>query len=160
MFHKHDSFFSSFHIFYYHILIGCGHDLQTATHLAELMVKEFAMSEKIGFRVYRNDETMKNDFGFSDEIKRKVELEIDTILEESYKRVTNLLSEHKAELDLVSNALLLKKTLFGDDVRELIEESVSTASGTLLIEKKENEVPPKSPNIVVKRTFSKTATET
>ena len=60
--------------FFYHILIGCGHDLQTATHLAELMVKEFAMSEKIGFRVYRNDETMKNDFGFSDEIKRNSKL--------------------------------------------------------------------------------------
>ena len=80
----------------------------------------------------------------------------------SFLRIPSVssLSEHKAELDLVSNALLLKKTLFGDDVRELIEESVSTASGTLLIEKKENEVPPKSPNIVVKRTFSKTATET
>ena len=43
------------------------------------------MSEKIGFRVYQDDE-----FGFSDEIRRKIELEIDTILEESYKRVKNL----------------------------------------------------------------------
>ena len=110
------------------------------------------MSEKIGLRVYRNDES-----GLSNELRRKIELEIDLILEESYQRVMTLLSEHKAELDLISNALLLKKTLYGDDVRELIEESLSTASGDNNFDNKKKEKK-NSPNIVLMRTFSKTAT--
>ena len=109
------------------------------------------MSEKVGFRVYDRD-----DIGFSEEIKKKIENEIDRLLQESYERVMSLLSKHKAELDLIANALLLKKTLYGDDVKELIEESLSTATGvTLHQKKKENN---DSPNIVYKRTFSKTAT--
>ena len=115
------------------------------------MVKGLSMSEKIGLRVYRNAES-----GFSDELRRKIESEIDLILEESYQRVMTLLSEHKAELDLISNALLLKKTLYGDDVRELIEESLSTASGDNTADKKKEKK--NSPNIVLMRTFSKTAT--
>ena len=115
------------------------------------MVKGLSMSEKIGLRVYKNDES-----GFSDELKRKLESEIDLILDESYQRVMTLLSEHKAELDLISNALLLKKTLYGDDVRELIEESLSTASSDNNLDKRKEKK--NSPNIVLMRTFSKTAT--
>ena len=114
------------------------------------MVKECSMSEKVCLRVYEKD-----DIGFSDDIRRKIESEIDSILQESYMRVMDLLSKHKAELDLISNALLLKKTLYGDDIRELIEESLSTASGDMMTKHKENET---SPNIVLMRTFSKTAT--
>ena len=109
------------------------------------------MSDKIGLRVFRNDEK-----GLSDELRRRIESEIDLILQESYTRVMTLLSEHKAELDLISNALLLKKTLYGDDVRELIEESLSTASGDNDLDKKKEKK--NSPNIVLMRTFSKTAT--
>ena len=115
------------------------------------MVKDLSMSEKIGLRVYRNNES-----SLSDELRRKIESEIDLILQESYKRVMTLLSEHKAELDLISNALLLKKTLYGDDVRELIEESLSTASGDNNSDKKKEKK--NTPNIVLMRTFSKTAT--
>ena len=122
-----------------------------ASFFAEWMVKEEGMSEKVGFRVYNDDK-----IGFSEEIKKKIENEIDRFLQESYQRVMSLLSKHKAELDLIANALLLKKTLYGDDVKELIEESLSTASGITLHQiKKERD---DSPNIVYKRTFSKTAT--
>merc|ERR1712224_163791 len=119
--------------------------------MGELMVKDLSMSDKIGLRVYRNNES-----SLSDELRRKIESEIDLILQESYKRVMTLLSEHKAELDLISNALLLKKTLYGDDVRELIEESLSTASGDNNSDKKKEKK--NTPNIVLMRTFSKTAT--
>ena len=125
--------------------------MEHATSLAEQMVKEWSMSENLGFRVYQDSE-----FGFSDDIKKKVEVEIDFLLQESYERVKSLLSQHKSELDLIANALLLKKTLYGDDVQELIEKSLSTASGTT---SDKNKAPDKSPNVVVKRTFSKTATE-
>ena len=113
--------------------------------------KDLSMSDKIGLRVFRNDEK-----GLSDELRRRIESEIDLILQESYTRVMTLLSEHKAELDLISNALLSKKTLYGDDVRELIEESLSTASGDNDLDKKKEKK--NSPNIVLMRTFSKTAT--
>ena len=139
--------FLQYFVFLY---LGCASDLEHATFFADLMVKKCSMSEKVGLRVYEND-----DIGFSDDIRRKIESEIDLILQESYMRVMDLLSQHKAELDLISNALLMKKTLFGDDIRELIEESLSTASGDMMTKSKGNEA---SPNIVLMRTFSKTAT--
>ena len=108
------------------------------------------MSEKVGFRVYRSDE-----FGFSEEIKKKIENEIDRLLHESYERVKSLLSDHKAELDLIANALLLKKTLYGNDIKELIEESLSTTSDSPVnLKRSQGDA---FPNIVHKQSFSKTA---
>ena len=80
--------------------LGCGSDMEHATSLAEKMVKECSMSENLGFRVYQDSE-----FGFSDDIKKKVEVEIDSLLQESYERVMSLLSQHKSELELIANAL-------------------------------------------------------
>ena len=114
------------------------------------MVKEYCMSEKVGFRVYKSDE-----FGFSEEIKKKIENEIDRLLQESYERVKLLLFHHKAELDLIANALLLKKTLYGSDIKELIEESLSTTTDSPVNYKRSSGVD--FPNIVHKQSFSKTA---
>ena len=125
--------------------------MEGATYFAERMVTEWSMSEAVGFRVYQSGEV-----GFSDDIKKKIEAEIDSLLQESYKRVMSLLSKHRPELDLIADALLLKKTLYGDDVKELIEESLSTVSETI---SNKNKKPVNSPNVVIKRTFSKTATE-
>ena len=97
-----------------------------------------------------------SEFGFSDGIKKKIEYEIDSLLQESYERVMSLLTQHKSELDLIANARLLRKTLYGGDVQELIEESLSTVSGAT---SDKNKARDNSPNVVVKRTFSKTATE-
>ena len=130
-------------------VLGCGSDMECATYYAEKMVKELSMSKEIGFRVYHGSE-----FGLSDDLKKKIESEVDSLLKHSYERVKSLLCQHKSELDLIANALLLKKTLYGDDVQELIEESLSTARGITSSNKKKRD---KSPNVVVKRTFSKTA---
>ena len=110
------------------------------------------MSEKVGFRVYGCLGCSSKTLGYSEDIKRKIESEIERILQESYDRVVDLLSKHKAQLDLLANALVLKKTLYGDDVRELIEESLSTASSTGLGGKKDRD---ESPNVVCKGYFQK-----
>ena len=122
--------------------------MKQATDLVERMVTEWSMSEHIGFRVYHGGLS-----GFSDDIKNKIETEINSLLQKSYERVRSLLSGRQTELALIAQALLEKKTLYGDDVKNLIEESLSTKY------KYKNKKADKSPNVVLKRTFSKTETE-
>ena len=131
------------------LIAGCDSDLWKASFIVEDMVKDYGMSDKVGIRVYKDESR------YSEEIKIKIESEINRMLQESYERVFKLLSAHKAELDLLSNALLMKKTLFGDDIRELIEESISTSKDVPKPKEERNG----KPNVVFQRTFSKTATK-
>merc|ERR1719367_1035655 len=61
----------------------------------------------------------------SDELKTKIDSSIDSLLNESYSRVSKLLTEHKDELDLLATALLLKKTLYAEEIKTLIEDYTS-----------------------------------
>ena len=61
----------------------------------------------------------------SENMKAKVEAAIDTLLNESYSRVTKILTEHRDELDLLATSLLLKKTLYADEIKTLIEDHLS-----------------------------------
>ena len=88
--------------------------------MAERMVKCYGMSEKMGLRVYEDNEDKE-----SEEVKSNLNAEINRLLNESHDRVMNILTEHKEELDLIATALLLKKTLYADEIKSLIEDHIS-----------------------------------
>ena len=75
------------------------------------------MSEKIGLRVYEGKEDKQ-----SEEIKSNLDAEINRILNESHCRVTKILTDHKSELDLIATALLMKKTLYADEIKGIIDD--------------------------------------
>ena len=80
------------------------------------------MSENIGLIVTDGDDKI------SEELKSKVEKEITRILNDSYSRVLKTLTDHKQELDLVASELLLKKTLYGDEIKKLIDDHLEKSS--------------------------------
>ena len=80
------------------------------------------MSENIGLIVTDGDDKI------SEELKSKVEKEITRILNDSYSRVLKTLSDHKPELDLIASELLLKKTLYGDEIKKLIDDHLEKSS--------------------------------
>ena len=83
----------------------------------------------MGLRVYKNNEEKQ-----SEEVKSDLNAEINRLLNESHSRVTKILTEHKAELDLISAALLMKKTLYADEIKSIIDDRKSELSSTSLAE--------------------------
>lgn len=105
------------------VTTGCEDDLRKANLLATKMVKDFGMSEKIGMRVVREEETQSQVVvnGFSDATSELVESEISRLLDESRERVHRLLSKRSNELKLLAEALLKYETLDAAEVKLVIE---------------------------------------
>lgn len=107
------------------VTTGCEDDLRKANMLATRMVKDFGMSEKIGMRVVRDDETQTSSQvvinNFSDATSELVESEISKLLNESKERVRKILTERRNELVLLAEALLKYETLDASEVKLVIE---------------------------------------
>ena len=101
-------------IFY---ILGCWDDLEKATKTARSMVVDYGMST-LGLQYRYNGNE-------SEQGKLRIGMEVDKILKDSHNRVTNILNEHREELDMISAALMLKKTLYAAEIKELIEDHQS-----------------------------------
>ena len=99
-------------------ILGCSDDLEKATKMARSMVVDYGMSDSLGLQ-YRYD------CHESEQGKLSITTEVDKILKESHTRATNILTEHREELDMISAALMLKKTLYAADIKELIKDHQS-----------------------------------
>jgi len=92
------------------------------------MVKEWGMSEKVGFRTIENSNSslvVVNDL--SPETSELIDSEIKRLLEESYNRALTILKDHQHEVHMLAEALLKYETLDAEDVK------------TILVSPKENE---------------------
>lgn len=107
------------------VTTGCEDDLRKANYLATKMVRDFGMSEKVGMRVVRDDESSSSSqvvvSGFPDATSELVESEISKYLEDSKERVRKILTEHRNELVLLAEALLKYETLDAAEVKLVIE---------------------------------------
>jgi len=97
---------------------GASSDLQSASNVSEVMVKKLGMSDKVGLRIYSDDEKDHQ----SSTSKEMIDAEINSLLNDSYKRAMNILVTHKKELHLLSEALMKYETLDAEDVRTIIEQ--------------------------------------
>lgn len=131
------------------VTTGCEDDLKKANFLATKMVKDFGMSEKIGMRVVRDDESQSQFVvnSFSDATSELVESEIGRLLDESKERVRELLTKHSNELKLLAEALLKYETLDAAEVKLVIEGK----DPKLLRQQKEQERRNKLSNLKVGR---------
>ncbi|RWS27526.1 ATP-dependent zinc metalloprotease YME1-like protein [Leptotrombidium deliense] len=101
---------------------GSFSDLKEATGMATRMVKDFGMSDKVGFRTFEEDKN--NIFGkneLSDNTADVIDTEIKRILQESYERAKNILKTHSKEHKLVAEALLKYETLDFDDLKAVLQ---------------------------------------
>ena len=101
----------------YHIIsiLGAWSDLRKATETARAMVIDYGMSDKLGLQYRYNDRE-------SEQGRLKISEEVDNILKQSHIRVKDILIEHREELDIISAALMLKKTLYAEEIKGLIED--------------------------------------
>jgi cell division protease FtsH len=106
---------------------GAQNDLQRATDIARSMVTEYGMSEKLGLVTYTKEKRpLFLDTGFapakeySEETAQDIDAEVSRLMEECHQRVRTILTEKKEHLEIISQTLLEKETILGDELRELL----------------------------------------
>jgi cell division protease FtsH len=104
---------------------GASSDLDHANKIARLMVTDFGMSDlgPINLSQSSGANGWPIDFeqtSYSQELAAKVDREVEKIIKEGHLRAMELLTKNKEKLILVSNALLEKETLDGDEFEQLV----------------------------------------
>ncbi len=106
---------------------GQGSDINQATKIAKAMVMKYGMSEELGPVEYGENEqevflgrSVATQQNMSEEMARKVDLEVRKLIDEAYNTATKVLTEKKEDLDKLAKALLVYETLSGDEIRDLV----------------------------------------
>lgn len=106
---------------------GAGNDFERATELAQKMVCEWGMSDRMGPMVFGRNENevfLGRDFGkskdFSEKTAQEIDAEVRRIVLEQYQRARKLLEDNLEGLKRVAKALLEYETIDGDEVRRVL----------------------------------------
>jgi len=113
---------------------GSENDLQTATKLARYMVTHWGMSERLGPIAFRVGEEhmflgkeIQQPRDFSEHTAQIIDEEVLKILRKAEEQATELLAQHRSELDLLAEALLQHEVLTPDEIEELLAGSPHAA---------------------------------
>ena len=108
-------------IFFGKISTGASNDLQQITKIAYSMITVYGMNDKVG-NVSFYDPNQDNTFTkpFSEETGKIIDEEVRKLIEKAYTKTKNLLTEKRADVELLAKELLRKEVLFKSDVEALI----------------------------------------
>ena len=99
---------------------GAANDIQRATALARNMVTQYGMSEKFGLMSTASVENQYLDgqayMECSQETAAEVDKEVMEILQKAYADAKRILTENRGLLDEISEFLLVKETITGDEL--------------------------------------------
>ncbi len=114
-------------VFMHQMTTGASNDFERATDIARNMVMRWGMSEKMGTRVYGDNEhevflgrdvtTHRN---ISDRTAEDVDAEIRRIIDEQYDRARKIIEEHRDKIEIMTKALLEWETLDADQVNDIM----------------------------------------
>ncbi|MBI4187202.1 MAG: ATP-dependent zinc metalloprotease FtsH [Chloroflexi bacterium] len=116
-------------IIFHEISTGAHSDIKEATALARRMVTEFGMSDKLGPRTFGDKQEMiflgreiseQKDYG--EKIADLIDEEIDQLIENAYEVARKVLTENKAKLVQIGEALIARETLEGDALEAIFAE--------------------------------------
>jgi cell division protease FtsH len=150
-------------IFFGKISTGAQNDLQQITRIGYAMVTVYGMSDKIGnISFYDPQQDQSFTKPYSDETAKMIDEEVRTIIDESYERTKQLLTEKRAQVELLAEALLDKEVLFQSDVETLIGKRPFEEKKPLGVEDDKHHeggisegVPPYDPNVMNQQPASK-----
>ena len=108
-------------IFFNKISTGAQNDLQQITRTAYAMVTVYGMNDKVG-NVSFYDPQQENAFTkpYSEETSKIIDQEVRKLIDQSFARTKQLLTEKRVEVKKLAEALLEKEVLFQSDVEALI----------------------------------------
>lgn len=117
-------------LYFGEVSTGAQSDLKLVTDLAEKMVCQWGMSEKVGpINFTRGEENpflgrkLAEEKGFSEEMAWIIDQEITSIIRQGEKSADKLLSVNRTRLEALANALQEEETLDGARVDEIFRSS-------------------------------------
>ena len=110
---------------------GASNDIQRATSLARAMVTQYGMSEKFGLMSTASVQHQYLDgqayMDCSQEMAAEVDREVMKILETAYADAKRLLTDNRSLLDEISEFLLVKETITGDELMAFVNADKNPA---------------------------------
>jgi len=106
---------------------GAGNDLERSTEMARKMVCEWGMSELGPLTFGKKEEQIflgreiAQQQDYSGNTAERIDQEVKRIVSENYDRATKLLTDHKAALVAIAEALLARESLDGEQVRRIVD---------------------------------------
>ena len=108
------------------VTTGAQNDLEQASAMARRMVCQFGMSDKLGHITLGKREglvflgkDLVEERNYSDDTARIIDEEVKQIIDDAYLKAKSILSQHLEQLKILSNALLEKEVLDGEEVKKL-----------------------------------------
>ena len=113
-------------LIFHDITTGASQDIKQATQMARAMVTQYGMSEKVGMIQYGSDEDevfIGRDFGhtknYADQTAALIDSEVKRIIDESYRKAKEILSQNEEVLHKCA-ALLIEKEKIGREEFEAL----------------------------------------
>ena len=116
-------------IIFNRISTGAANDIKQATNLAQTMIRNWGMSEKLGPLSYAKGEEqvflgreIAQHRDYSEDTARMIDEEINKLIKDAYDRAGDVLNENIDILHKLADLLLEQETVLGKELDELIKE--------------------------------------
>jgi len=109
------------------VTTGAQNDLEVATGMARRMVTQFGMSERLGNLTLGRREGLvflgrdiMEEKNYSEQTAHIIDQEVKQITDDAYNKALELLRNNQDKLNLLSNSLLEKEVLSGEEVKKIL----------------------------------------
>jgi cell division protease FtsH len=116
------------------ISTGAHNDLQRATDIATSMVKQFGMSEKLGYVTFEKEKGplfLPSPFSsareYSEDTARQIDEEVKKIIDEAHQKVKEILTSKKDRLEELARFLMEKEVVEEEDLKRILQLQVAKA---------------------------------
>ena len=110
------------------VTTGAMSDIEQATRMARAMVTRYGMSDDLGPIAYGENQeevflghSVSRTQNLSEATAQKIDSEIRRIIDMTYQRAHDILSERRADLEVIARGLLEYETLSGDEIVALLK---------------------------------------
>ena len=109
------------------VTTGASNDIERATELARNMITKWGLSDKLGPLMYEQEE--ENYLGngshtsqhVSGETAKVIDQEVRRVSDECYEKATQILKDHRKELDNMAKALMKYETIDAGQIKDIMD---------------------------------------
>jgi cell division protease FtsH len=116
------------------ISTGAHNDLQRASDIASSMVKEYGMSEKLGYVTFEKEKkplflpsSLVSSREYSEETAKQIDEEVKKIIDEAHHKVKEILMAKRDQLEELARLLLEKEVVEEEDLKKVLQLPASKA---------------------------------
>lgn len=116
------------------ISTGAHNDLQRATDIATSMVKQFGMSEKLGYVTFEKEKGplfLPSPFSsareYSEDTAKQIDGEVKKIIDESHHKIKEILMAKRDKLEELARFLMEKEVVEEEDLKRILQLQVAKA---------------------------------